>query len=339
MKSSLLQYVFQKLPHLERYNRLVRVQLLKQNSVKRIWSYAGDLNMHRLTVPDDLLRGYYLDFSRDADYSGPYDSQGIPLLDYHGVIGLRYNPWSIGHYALASLQKYIQTRNKKYYDHFLKCAQWFANNAEFRENGSAVWIYRYSLVNVHATPWISALAQSHAISVLLSAFLLTEDYGFLDIAQKAFIPFTLSITNGGVLTRDTEGYIFFEEDSSLLIPHVLNGFIFAMFGIYDYATITKNEEAWKLWNWGLDTLQRYLGYYDIGYFSLYNLHKPMNRRIKNASSLFYHLVHIRQLQALFFLTDECIFMNYASKWTAYSENTLCRFRAYIHKAIFKLLIY
>lgn len=339
MKDGLLQQTFQKIPCMERYGRLVRVYLLKQHSVKRIWSYAGDLNEYRLARPDDLLRGYFLDFSRDADYPGPFDSYDIPLLDYHGAIGIRYNPWSIGHYALASFQKYLQTKNKMYFEHFLKCAQWFVDNAELRKNGSAVWSYEYSLVTIHTTPWISALAQAHAISVLLTAFLLTGNQRFRDAAKKAFVPFTMPIECGGVLTIDSQGDLFFEEDSSLLVPHVLNGFLFAMLGIYDYATVMKDDNAWALWKSGLKTLRRYLYYYDTGYFSLYNLHEPMNGILKNASSMFYHFVHIQQLWTLFFLTDEVLFKDFATRWTAYSEDKKCRLKAYIQKATFKLLMY
>jgi len=339
MKNDLFQQTFQKFPRIERYNRLVRVHLLKQHSVKRIWSYAGDLNEYRLAKPDDLLRGYFLDFSTDADYPGPFDSDGIPLLDYHGAIGLRYNPWSIGHYALASFQKYLQTKNEIYCSHFLNCAHWFVNHAELHENGSAVWVYEYSLVTIHANPWISALAQAHAISVLLMAFLITDNQKFMDVAKGAFIPFTISIDCGGILTIDSQGDVFFEEDSSLLVPHVLNGFLFAMFGIYDYATITKDEEAWVLWNRGLKTLRKYLYYYDAGFFSLYNLLEARNGALKNVSSIFYHSVHILQLQALFILTNEQIFEDFAARWIAYSKNTKCMLRAYIQKFVFKLLKY
>ncbi|MDW8026290.1 MAG: D-glucuronyl C5-epimerase family protein, partial [Armatimonadota bacterium] len=175
-----------------------------------------------------------MDFSRDADYKGPFDNEGIPLIDYGGLIGQRYNPWAVCHYALANFQKYIQTKNKIYYTQFLKCSNWLIDHAKYCHNGSAIWIYDFSLVGNHNKPWISALAQSYAISVLLRAFLLTEEEKFLETAEKAFIPFTLSISEGGVQTIDSEGNIFFEEDTSLRIPYILNGFLFSLFGLYEF---------------------------------------------------------------------------------------------------------
>lgn len=338
MSDNVLHLILQRALWVERYYRLIRRYIFHKHGVKRIWSYVGDVNEYRLIKPRDLLRGYFLDFSRDADYMGPFDAQDIPIVDYGGLIGRRYNPWAVGHYALASFQKYLQTRNENYYAQFLRCAHWLIDRAEYRQDGSAVWTYDFSLVEIHSKPWISALAQAHAISVLLRAFLSTENGKFLETAEKAFVPFTLPVGGGGVQTMDGEGGIFFEEDASLHVPYILNGFIFALFGIYDFASL-KNGRAWELWDKGLDTLRRYLPSYDIGFFSLYNLSSPHQKRLRNVASLFYHLVHIRQLQVLYTLTKETLFHEYANRWTVYLEDYRCRLRAYLHKVIFKLLKY
>ena len=34
-------------------------------------------------------------FESKANYNGHYDNNGIPLLNYHGDIGLQYNPIAI----------------------------------------------------------------------------------------------------------------------------------------------------------------------------------------------------------------------------------------------------
>ena len=47
------------------------------------------------------LGPYYMTFTDKARYEGPFDEQGVPLLDYHGDIGLRYNPIAIAQYGLA----------------------------------------------------------------------------------------------------------------------------------------------------------------------------------------------------------------------------------------------
>ncbi len=324
------------LPLTDRYYRIIRTYILGKGGVKRIWSYEGDMNEHRLADPKDLLRGYFLDFSRDADYAGPFDAHAVPLVDYGGLIGRRYNPWAVGHYALASFQRYLQTGDAKYYFQFLKCHDWFLECAEYREDGSIVWSYDFSLVGDCVQRWISSLAQSYAVSVFLRMFLFTKNERCLEIAAKAFLPFTLPVTVGGVQTMDDEGNIFFEEDGLLLIPRILNGFIFALFGIYEFALFS--EHAWDLWHKGLDTLRKYLPLYDTGFFSLYNLPSSEDK-LRNVASSFYHLVHVRQLQVLYSLTGDSVFGEYAHRWAAFLKNARCRAQAYFCKMIFKLLRY
>src|SRR3989338_199003 len=55
---------------------------------------------------DGGLAEYYQDFSQKADYPGPYDSQGVPLLDYRGKIGRQYNPIAIAQYGLGNYNLY-----------------------------------------------------------------------------------------------------------------------------------------------------------------------------------------------------------------------------------------
>ena len=41
-------------------------------------------------------------FAEKADYQGAYDPSGVPQLDYHGHIGLQYNPIAIAQYGLGN---------------------------------------------------------------------------------------------------------------------------------------------------------------------------------------------------------------------------------------------
>src|SRR5687767_14980928 len=49
------------------------------------------------------LGEYYMTFYEKADYSGTVDGRGIPMLDYHGTIGLQYNPIAIAQYGLGNI--------------------------------------------------------------------------------------------------------------------------------------------------------------------------------------------------------------------------------------------
>jgi len=51
-------------------------------------------------------------FIAKADYPGFYDDKGIPMLDYHGTVGLQYNPIAIAQYGLGNYNLYYRTGEK-----------------------------------------------------------------------------------------------------------------------------------------------------------------------------------------------------------------------------------
>ena len=58
-------------------------------------------------------------FESKANYNGHYDNNGIPLLNYHGDIGLQYNPIAISQWSLEIIICGFQLV-KKYFIKFIK---------------------------------------------------------------------------------------------------------------------------------------------------------------------------------------------------------------------------
>ena len=52
---------------------------------------------------------YFMEFQGKAAYRGRFDSDGVPLLDYLGDIGLRHNPIAIAQYGLARFNRWCRT--------------------------------------------------------------------------------------------------------------------------------------------------------------------------------------------------------------------------------------
>ena len=76
------------------YRRVFEAYLLPQKSHLTFWHGVPELNQRfRL----DELADYYMPFTAKANYQGQYDRAGIPLLNYHGKVGLQYNPIAIAH--------------------------------------------------------------------------------------------------------------------------------------------------------------------------------------------------------------------------------------------------
>jgi hypothetical protein len=55
-----------------------------------------------------------MDFEEKADYPGHYDAGGIPMLDYHGQIGLQYNPIASAQWGLGNYNLFLPSENSQH---------------------------------------------------------------------------------------------------------------------------------------------------------------------------------------------------------------------------------
>jgi hypothetical protein len=147
------------------------------------------------------------------------------------------------------------------------------------------------------------------ISVLTRAYRLTSEPAFLDTARRALRPFELDIRDGGVCS--SPGGVFFEEVAVYPAAHILNGYILALFGLYDYVALTSSPVVAALIEGSLRTLHELIDDYDAGYWSYYDL------RFKHLAPPFYHALHVTLLEALARLSgcEHCQLL--AFKWDGY----------------------
>jgi len=74
-------------------------------------------------------------------------------------------------------------------------------------------------------------------------------------------------------------------------PVVLNGWIFSIWGLYDYYKATKDIYYKQLLNKAVDSLGKDLAAFDCQYWSKYNMGNKL-------TSPFYHRLHISQLKIM-----------------------------------------
>ena len=97
-------------------------------------------------------------------------------------------------------------------------------------------------------------------------------------------------------------------------PLVLNGWIFSLWGLYDYYKFTGDEETHKKLSMTLDSLKKMLQIFDRGYWSSYE------ESGKLIASPFYHNLHISQLKVMYKLFGDEIYNEYAKKWESYAKS-------------------
>jgi heparosan-N-sulfate-glucuronate 5-epimerase len=323
------------MPRIDYYRRIFSAYLGGRNSQLTFWHDAPQLNPE--FRPDELV-GYYMPFTEKALYPGPYDSQGIPMLNYHGAIGLQYNPIAIAQYGLGNHNLYRKTGDPRKRRLFLLMADWMAGNLERNHAKLWVWMHHFDWEyrQILKKPWYSALAQGQGISLLIRAYQETGDLHYLESAHRAFASFKAGISDGGVTHIDESGRVWFEEYIVWPPTHILNGFIWASWGVYDYALATNDSTARNLFDQAVLTLSSTLASFDTGFWSLYERSSTL---LPMLASKFYHSLHIVQLRVMFQLTGNPQFNHFADRWESYRCNTWNRTRAQAGKVLFKLFYY
>lgn len=265
------------------------------------------------TTAQIILPRYILDnFLTSTSFWKLFDPEGIPLMDYGPPIGIQYVPVEICHYALANYYTYQTTNNPQYLETFLTQANWLIQNAK-QNDDFTVWEYNYDWPTYNCTqPWISAMAQGEAISVLTRAYVLTGNQTYLQTAQTATQAYKHEMTQGGIRTTEAND-IWYEEYADTQAPSskVLNGFIFALFGLYEYTYQTNNTETNQLFQQATNTLAQNIHQYDTGTWSYYDL---LHKTIAGTN---YHIIHINQLNTMYKLTNNQIFQQYSTLFRSY----------------------
>jgi heparosan-N-sulfate-glucuronate 5-epimerase len=230
-----------------------------------------------------------------------------------------YHPTAIAQYALARWNVYLATGDEQDRQAFMTQAYWLVSHESRFANGAGGWLLPYASFDYN-TPvsWLSALTQGNGISVLTRAYQITHEEAFLEVARRAVRTYELDILDGGVSTAIGETGVFFEEDAVYPASHVLNGYIFALFGLYDYIAITGDSQIAALIQRSLAALHTLIDQFDTGYWSRYELlHKVLAPR-------FYHDQHSVLLEALarYSHCEHCVAL--AARWRGYQHSLRCR---------------
>jgi hypothetical protein len=183
-------------------------------------------------------------------------------------------------------------------------------------------------------PWLSAMAQGQAASLLLRVYLETGQEELAEAALLAMRPFDRPVDRGGV-TSVVGKSLFAEEYPTTPSSHVLNGAVFALWGVRDVAETLDEPTVRKLHDDLLDGLVQTLPRFDLGTWSRYDLYPdpPVN-----VASSFYHHLHISQLEALASLYGNSVFSMLAAQFGAYERRPALRTAAFVRKAAYRLRV-
>jgi D-glucuronyl C5-epimerase-like protein len=156
-----------------------------------------------------------------------------------------------------------------------------------RRAGGIAWEYMFRF-DGGLPPWTSGLSQGTGLQVLARAWSRFKEPADLAAAQQALGVFETG-TPGGVRVPTPAGALYAEYTYAPR-DRILNGFIQALVGLYDYTSITKDPLGLTLFEAGDAEARAEVPHYDTGAWSLYDQY--------GESSLSYHELLTEFLQHL-----------------------------------------
>ena len=259
------------------------------------------------------LNGYFNDLTGKVNNQiWLVDSEELPKVkdDYGNDVVF---PVAIIQFGLGLYDLYLGTGDIRYKNKFFQCALWAYENQQ--DNGA--WD-NFSIF-FPENPF-GAMCQGEAASLLLRAYKECGENKYYLAAKKAIDYMLLPETSGGVTSYINGSPCFLECTNHSAI---LNGWIFALMGVYDMALFEQNYK--KYFEDSLELLADFLPKYDAGDWSLYDLSG-------NYASPFYHRLHIAQLKALTIISNNESIKMYLEKFTSYENNVYYRLKAFAIKA-------
>ncbi len=242
----------------------------------------------------------------------PFDADGIPVVDYRWIRspdmpqGRFHNPTNVAQYALwGCYLPYLSTGDFGLKEDFLRQAEWLL--AAQNPDGSYPSGFRVESRGL-AHGWLSALHQGQATSVLVRAYLQTDDSRFLDGATRATRALLTPCADGGVLSVDDTG-TWLEEYPEEPPSHVLNGLVFAWYGLWDFNAVVDDEAARDIAAQVAETIARNIDRYSAADGVRYEL-----KRSLLADRSGYLPLQIEQLKSLAAMTGAARLSLVASDW-------------------------
>jgi hypothetical protein len=176
-------------------------------------------------------------------------------------------------------------------------------------------------------PTYSGLAQGQIASVFVRAYQLTGDPRHSEIASSAIEPL---LDGHSDLVSETPLGPIVEEGQSHPPSHILNGWIYALWGLRDVHVAFGHRRAGDMWSASTGCLRAMVPRYDVGWWTKYSLYPHV---LADLAKPFYHRLHIDQMEIMYRLTGFSEFASAARRWRAY-DNAIHRSAAILQKVLF-----
>ncbi len=289
-------------------------------------SFSPEVGRH-WEDPEAPLRGYYIDFSFKAEDPAWPPAWLGPRREQLHVANVQ---WGLG-----AFERFVKGEGEEWLRGALACGEHLIETQHSGGPQDGGWRHFFPMPHTYVIrpPWLSAIAQGEAASLLVRLHLETGDERFAEAARRGLAPMAVPVGEGG-LRAELEGAPFVEEYPTIPPSYVLNGAIFALWGYLDVGRGLDDPEALEQFEALTSALVANLDRWDTGFWSYYDLYP---HRVRNIASPAYHLLHIRQLEVLDRLSPRPELGAMRARFQGYRSSAGRRRKAMAQKVAFRIV--
>ena len=243
---------------------------------------------------------------------------------------------STAQWALGAFERYLAGEGEQWLEGARGAADHFVADQVPDGPRKGAWLHGMPMHHTFLlrAPWISAMAQGEVASLLTRIHRETGDDRYAEAALRALVPLRVPSTKGGALAL-LGGGPFYEEYPTDPPSFVLNGGIFAIWGVYDVSVALDPDRAGRDFADSLDALASNITRWDCGYWSLYDL---FPHPIPNVASAAYHALHTTQLRGMQLIAPRPEFERTIASFERYSRSRVRAARAFGVKGTFRVIV-
>ena len=294
-----------------------------RNPLERFFSTTFGLSRGTNADPAGV-RGSPVDFTAKASaptvLPGYLDEPGRYLWAAHAQRGL------------GAYERYLQGEGDEWLDAARRAADVLVEQQA--ETGAWLQLRPYPHTYSIAAPWLSSMAQGEGASLLVRVHLETGEDRYAEAALRALRPMRVPSAEGGA-AAELAGTLFPEEYPTDPPSFVLNGGIFALWGLRDVAVGLGDADAAADFERCVGALAASIDRWDTGAWSRYDLYP---HRVTNIASPAYHELHVIQLEATHEMAPRPELAAAAERFAAYSASPVRRAAAFARKALFRAAV-
>ena len=265
---------------------------------------------------DDHFFYCYGHFSSPSDLSPSllFNEAGVAYSSLKNPFADFINPLYPAYYGLVCYNHFLQNKAEDSAAAFWIQVEFLSTYGSWKEAQFELpYQFDFPAFGLKA-PWQAGITQALAASLFYRAHLLRPDKGYDKLGKGCLDKMLAPKERGGLQCTTPDGHAWIEEFPSPEPSLVLNGFIFCIITVLEYAQFTKDtlykNQAAQL----LESLMHCLHHYQYGKYLRHNMRHSSLSNLEYQGLYVFQFIHLYRLTGYSFFYDLAIQLDKAFDW-------------------------